>query len=109
MVFPAPLARGVLHDAGKELVVHGLGLVLAGEGVAVLLELGVQCFPVGFGQCSPSIGDERAGRRFVSFGAWQKDGGMSSPCGTLEKAEKYVRSYADKYGLSEEHMQLSLF
>lgn len=75
----------------------------------IVCEKGSARIDVGFGRYSPTIGDERAGRRFVSFGAWQKDGGMSSPCGTLEKAEKYVRSYADKYGLSEEHMQLSLF
>lgn len=64
---------------------------------------------VGFGRYSPTIGDERAGRLFVSVAAWSGTGGESCPCDTLEKAEERVRAYAGRYGLAEEHMQLSLF
>ena len=75
----------------------------------IVCEKGGARIDVGFGRYSPTIGDERANMRFVSFGAWRKNCGMSTPCGTLDKAERHVRSYADEYGLSEEHMQLSLF
>lgn len=75
----------------------------------IVCEKGGARIDVGFGRYSPTIGDERANMRFVSVRAWQKDGGMSAPCGTLEKAERNVRLYAERYGLSEEHMQLSLF
>ena len=64
---------------------------------------------VGFGRYSPTIGDARAGRLFVSVAAWSGTGGDSCPCDTLEKAEDRVRAYAERYGMAEEHMQLSLF
>ena len=75
----------------------------------IVYEKGCARIDVGFGRYSPTIGDERANRRFVSFGAWRKDGGVGCPCGTLDEAESNVRRYADEYGLAEERMQLSLF
>ena len=75
----------------------------------IVCEKGGARIDIGFGRYSPTIGDERANRRFVSFGAWMKDGGVGCPCDTLDKAERNVRSYADEYGLAEESMQLSLF